>query len=92
MIVMKKLLGLVTLVLVGCQNDATVENMKDLQEVHGMDYVVHEVNNTIFLIEYSDVMYAFENNENLGEVHDYNQTLDGIQINFKDGSGYWIEK
>ena len=40
-------------------------------------------------IQYWDL---FENNENLGEVHDYNQTLDGIQINFKDGSGYWIEK
>ena len=91
---MKKLLGLamLVLVLVGCQNDATVENMKDVQEVHGMDYVVYELSNTVFLIHCDDVMDAFENNENLAEVHSYNKTLDGIQINFLDGSGYWIEK
>lgn len=89
---MKKLLSLVMIatMMVGCANN--VESMKDIQEKNGMDYNVVEVSNTLFLIEYDDVIYAMENNEKIGEVAYVIENEDSIQIIFIDGSGYWVEK
>lgn len=89
---MKKLLSLVMIatMMVGCANN--VESMKDIQEKNGMDYDVVEVNNTLFLIEYDDVIYAMENNEKIGEVAYVIESEDNIQIIFIDGTSYWVEK
>lgn len=89
---MKKLLSLVMIatMMVGCANN--VESMKDIQEKNGMDYNVVEVSNTLFLIEYDDVIYAMENNEKIGEVAYIIESEDNIQIIFIDGTSYWVEK
>lgn len=65
---MKKLLSLVMIatMMVGCANN--VESMKDIQEKKGMDYNVVEVSNTLFLIEYDDVIYVMVNNEKIDEI------------------------
>ena len=87
------LLGLtaVTVVGLGSYNNGA-NDMKELQEQYGMRYNVIEASNTVFLIEYDDVAFAMENNKMLGEVVGYAETQDGIQIDFVDGTGYWIEK
>ena len=81
---------LLVLILTGCKGGnevTTINNMKDLQTVYGDDYRVSEASNTVFLILCSDdTMYAFSNNENLGEVHSYNKTLEGTDIRFEDGT------
>lgn len=89
---MKKLLSLVMIatMMVGCANN--VESMKDIQEKNGMDYNVIEVSNTLFLIEYDDVIYAMENNEKIGEVAYVIENENSIQIIFTDGTSYWVEK
>lgn len=89
---MKKLLSLVMIatMMVGCANN--VDSMKDIQEEKGMDYNVIEVSNTLFLIEYDDVIYAMENNEKIGEVAYIIESEDNIQIIFIDGASYWVEK
>ena len=87
------LLGLTTMTVVGLGSyNNGANDMKALQEQHGMRYNVTEASSTVFLIEYDDVTFAVENNEVLGEVVGYAETQDGIQIDFADGTGYWIGK
>lgn len=72
-------------------NENSTMNMRDIQKAYGMDYEVSTIGNTLFLIEYDEVTFAMKNNEKIGEVASVIESSEGIQVNFTDGSGYWIE-
>ena len=91
---MKKLLILFFasgLFLSGCKG-GNAENMNDIKNTYGSNYEVKNIDNSIFLIEYDNITIAMENNKKIGIVASIEETVDGTQLYFKDGNGFWIEK
>lgn len=91
---MKKLLILFFtsgLFLSGCKSGNT-ENMNDIKNTYGSNYEVKNIDNSIFLIEYDDIIIAMENNKKIGIVTSIEETADGTQLYFEDGNSFWIEK